>query len=134
MVAIIPVPSLSPAGWIKSPSEKIDTLLAHFFESMKSQTALYGNNVTSLADIVNKYGNNPIKLGTEIKLALETYLGRYYTSATVTVTNDDGPSNLNGVITLKLFAEVVDGGTTYSVGKLLETNNSKVTKITKLIN
>ena len=131
---ITPVPVLSSAGWITDTSGKIDALLAHFFESMKSQTLVYGPNVSSLQFLLQQYGNNPNELTQNLERTLETYLGRYYDLAMVSVTNDATINNTNSVYGLKLYCSITENGQTYSVGNLLKVSNSKLTAVTKIIN
>jgi hypothetical protein len=131
---IIPVPTLSANAWVKDPNGKIDFLLAHFYESEKSQTAVYGDNVASLQYIVQKYGSDITALVNNIKLGLEKYLARYYDTVVVEVTSDDTSANITGAINLKLYCEVSENGITNSVGNLLKTNSSKITSFTKLNN
>lgn len=129
-----PVPTLNVAGWVNSPNEKVDSLLAHFFESLKSQTAIYGDNVTSLQYLVEHYGNKPSELSTRMQAALEAYLGRYFQSAVVDITHDDNAANITSSVALTISASVMENGARYSIGKLLEISNSKISKITALNN
>ncbi|EKD22571.1 MAG: hypothetical protein ACD_84C00043G0005 [uncultured bacterium] len=134
MADAIPVPMLSPAGWTTSPSEKADALFSHFFEALKSQTALYGDNVASLQWIIEQYGHDIITVTRKLQAQLETYLGRYYEVVTVTVTNDNNATSMKGDVTLTVHANVMSGGVQYSVGKLLQISNTKLEKIIALNN
>jgi hypothetical protein len=133
-MALIPVPTLSAGGFITAPSDKADMLLSHFFESEKSQTALYGDGVSSLQWILEQYGHDISTVTNQIRSVLEGYLSKYYTSAIVTVSSNESTVIPSTSITLTIHASVVEEGVTYSIGKLIETSNSKITKITKINN
>jgi hypothetical protein len=126
-----PVPTLSIAGWISAPVDKADVLMSHFFEAEKSQTHLYGDNVSSLQWLVQRHGNDPSNMSFQLRSTLEAYLNRYFDTAQVTVNvNDDGTPRYE----LQVYMQVVADGKTYSIGKLLQVNNSKIQKIINLNN
>ena len=127
MTTVIPVPSLSAAGWVTDASGKADALLSHFFEAYKSQSYLYKDNVTSLQWLIEHYGHDSTELNIKITSALENYLGRYYDSVVVSVEISDIAETSNTMITL--HCSVIDNGTTYSIGKLLEVSDSSIVKI-----
>ena len=128
---IIPVPSLSVAGWVTAPADKASLLMSHFFEAEKSQTLLYGDKVTSLPWLVQQYGHNIIAMTQQLRTSLEVYLARYYEGASVEVTpKDDGGTRYE----LQVYIQVTQNGKPYSVGKLLQVNNSKIQKIISLNN
>lgn len=127
----IPVPTLTTAGWVTAPADKADALMSHFFEAEKSQTFLYGSNVSSLQSLVEQYGNNPTNMTQELRSALEDYLGRYYTGAIVNINiYDDGTPRYE----LRVYVQVTEDGKQYSFGKLLQVNNSKIQKVVSLNN
>lgn len=134
MNAVIPVPTLSAAGWITSPAEKADSLFSDFYASDKNQTALYGQNVTNLQWLVQQYGHDVVAITTQLRSALEVYLRRYYPTVNVDVSSDDNIQNLTNQITLKVFCQVTDNGKQYSFGRLITTLNSKISKIVALNN
>lgn len=127
----IPVPSLSTAGWVTTPSDKADLLFSHFFEAEKSQTYLYGQNVSSLPYLVEQNGNNVASMVQALRLTLQRYLQAYYTGVQVdiNVVEDATPR-----YELQVYASVVEDGKQYSFGKLLQVANSKISKIIDLNN
>ena len=130
----IPVPSLSPAGWVTDVATKADILMAWFFESIKSQTYIYGSNVSNLQWLIEEYGSNTMTLTSQISSTLEIYLGRYFDFVSATVTADDTPSNLNGSITITIHCLITDNGIQYSLGKLLQVSDSTVIDIININN
>lgn len=136
---IVPVPTLSSAGWVRSASQKADFLLSHFYESDKFQTYIYGQNVTNLQWLIEQYGHDIIKVCQEIQRALELYLGRYYESVAINVVSDDDPAinavpNETSSIKLRLYAQVTEKGKDYSFARLIMATNSKFASIVKLNN
>lgn len=128
-------PTLSPQGWVTDVNNKADVLLSWFYESMHSQSYVYGNKVSSLQYLLQKYGNNITIFIQKLQDALELYLGRYYDVATATVTSDSTDiTNLGTTSIVRIHCSVMEGGITYSMGGLLTVANSKITSISKLIN
>jgi hypothetical protein len=131
---ITPVPLLSAAGWTRSPSEKADALMSHWFESDKSQSLLYGPEVSSLAYVLQEHFSEPVAFMSALKASLEKYLGRYYSGVVVEARapelfTDPGPK-----VEVKLYIQVVEGTQMYSFGKLLQISNSKLEKVLNLNN
>jgi len=131
---ITPVPVLSSAGWITDPSGKIDALLAHFYESMKSQTLLYGNNVSSLQYLLQQFGNSPNDLAQNLERTLEKYLGRYYDLATASVNADITSTDNGSGYGLNVYCSITENGKAYSVGNLLKISNAKLASVIKINN
>lgn len=129
------VPTLSTSGWVKAPSEKADFLLAHFYESDKFQTYLYGQNVTNLQYIIEQTGHDAIAVTQRLRTELETYLGRYYDSALVDVTiADSTTTDAGSQLTIRVFCRVTENGKDYSFGKMIMAMNSKLEKVVDLNN
>lgn len=131
----IAVPTLSAAGWVRSPAEKADYLFSHFYESDKFQTYLYSNNVSNLQYLIEQFGHDIITVTQKLRSALEIYLARYYDVVTVEVTSEDvlAPT-ADGKITLRVFCRVIENGKEYSFGKLIVAMNSKLEKVITLNN
>lgn len=134
MGQLIPVPTLSPAGWVTSPAEKADTLLSHLFLSLKSQSFVYGNNVSSIQGVIEQYGHDITVVTQQMGLLAEAYLRRYYDVAIATVTNNNNATNLTSSAEISIHVQVTENGITYSLGKLLQISNSKITKIITINN
>jgi hypothetical protein len=129
----IPVPMLSAAGWVRSPSEKADALISHAYLSDKSQTALYGDNVMSVQQIIERYSHDTTGLAQALRIEFERYFSRFYESASVDITAED-PQDGSGKITLRLYCVVTEGAKKYSFGKLLLIKNSKIEEIIAINN
>ena len=131
----IPVPTLSTAGWVTSPNEKADSLMAHFYASDKFQSYLYFGQVTTVQWLIEQYGHDIPTLVSQMKAALEVYLGRYYDSVNVDMSSDDSVETVVGnEVELKVYATVSENGKEYSFGALIVAANSKVLRVSKLNN
>lgn len=129
-----PVPTLSTAGWVTELSEKADRVMAYFFVSEFSQTALYPGGISSLPYLVATFGETPLKLIEQLQNTMSALLQRYFDQAHVTVDYDipdpQSPSRYN----VTVDATVVEGKYRYSVGKLISTLDSKVLEIININN
>lgn len=134
MAKPIPVPTLSHAGWVTSPAEKADALFSHWYESNKSQTLLYGSEVSNLQYLIEENGNNPISAIRAIRSELEAYLRRYYEAVNVEVSSAEPINSTNPKVELRVFIEVFENGKAYSFGKLLTGTHNKISQIIALNN
>jgi hypothetical protein len=131
----IPVPSLSTAGWVVSPQQKADLLMAHIYESMNNQSYTYRGKVTSIQYVIEQHAADIPGTCQAIQNAMENYLSRYYDRATVQVVSDDTVSgNQSSLISLLVYAQVVENGVTYPYSGLIQASNSKFIKAVTLNN
>jgi len=129
------VPSISMKGWITAVPEKVDFLLSHFFESDKIQTYLYQGHVTNLQNILQQYGNDIPQLCAQLQSMLGPYFGGYFDAAVVEVNaNNDPTVNPTNAITLTVQCTLRDNGQEYSLGSLVQVNDSSFKRIMGLIN
>lgn len=131
-MTIIPVPSLSDQGWLWARDQKIDFLLAHFFEANASQSYLFRGSVNSMQNILAEKGDDIVSLCQTLNRVLESYLGKYFDSATVEAIHN--LSDLSNKVTITLRITIVDGDKSYSVNELIEQVNSKFVRVVKQIN
>lgn len=125
----IPAPTLSPAGWVTDIPTKADFIVSWFFETMKSQTYIYGSNLESIQYILQQNVNNVPKLCTEITTSLERLLGRYFDVVNVNV-NSNADSDTSVVeVGININCIITHKGIQYSLGRLLEISNSTITNI-----
>lgn len=129
------VPSISDRGWITAVPEKVDQLLSYFFESDKIQTYLYAGHVTNLQNILQQYGNNVPQLCIQLRAMLEPYFGGYFDTAVVEVNaNNDPTVNPTNAVQLTIVASLQDNGVQYSLGSLVQVNDSSFQRVMGLIN
>lgn len=131
---IIPVPTLSYSGWVKSTAEKADYIFSHFYLSERSQTYIYRDKVSSLQWIIqNKQGD---MTGTcqLIRETLGSYFGRYFKNVSIEVTFKEDPPN-SGKVAIRMFIALIDDeGIEFNLTRIAELENSKFQKIQKLNN
>lgn len=129
------VPTLSKAGWSKTPEEKIDYLLSDFFTSEYSQSYVFSDSICSLPYLIQSNQGNIPGLLDMIREILNRYFKSYFDSVVVDATSDAGSDdNPTGSVTITLFIQVEDNNKLYSVGKVVETMDGKINKIVKLNN
>lgn len=127
-------PSLSPNGWVTSAPLKLDDLMADFYYSEYSQSAIYMGHVASLPYIVQNNQNDPYGTANATEQTLLSYLGRYFNSVTVRCTAKyDNPVPNQAAITI--FVEVTDqDGKMHTISDLLYFLDSKFQQVIKLNN
>ncbi len=128
-----PVPSLSSSGWVTSPAEKADLLFSYYLTSEDSQSLLYAGNIVSLPAQVQSAGHDALELRSRIRNDLQNYLSPYFEQVIVEVETEENPND-SGRLEIRVECTVVDNATTYSLGRLISTVNSKITNIINLNN
>lgn len=130
----IPVPSLSASGWVEDIAEKADRLISYYFVSEDSQSTMYKGNITSLTKEIQEFGNDELELRRVVREHVERFLSRYFDIATVKVSTDKpAPADPNRTnITLDVI--VTQDNVQYSLGRLIQTNNGKITQIADINN
>jgi transketolase len=107
-----------------------------FFFAKHSQTTLYRNNVTSLAKIIQLYGDDDLTISGEVQSELQKFLAKFFSSASVTVSVEEDGDDPG--INLKVEASVTDstaaGSTSTSVGYSLTTRDSALKSIVNVSN
>lgn len=128
------VPSLSATGWVSDVADRVDLLMAHYFVSEEAQSSSHAGNVSSLAYRISQYDNDPNRLAMDLQSDTTKYLGAYFESVDVNIAHDIPnplePNKLN--ITITIF--VTSGENKFSVGKLLQIADKKITNIEGVIN
>lgn len=131
----IAVPTLSTFGWVTNTSEKIDFLLTHIFYADRFQTSLYADQVTSIPWILEETAGDMAKASTAIRLAINTYLSRYYDSATVNVTYTDAdPEKSTSKVMVSLAITVVENGQELQVSRMISVVDGRFKEFVQLNN
>jgi hypothetical protein len=79
------LPTLSGEGWASNPDTIMTQLFSYAVLSNKSQSTLFDKQVTSLPYLIAVHSTVPSELCSNIKKALETLYGRYFTTVEVIV-------------------------------------------------
>lgn len=124
--------SLGKENTISDIDRKIDYLMCCFFFSKYSQSTLYRARISSLPKIIQLYGNDPVYLRKTTEDVLQSFLGRFFTSAAVEVSATEVDSGIE----LQISAIVSDAEAitpnSRSVGYSLLTKDSKLRSILNL--
>jgi hypothetical protein len=126
------VATLSLAGYLKTPGEKADALMAHAQASDKSQTALYGTAVTSLAWLFDRYSADLGKLADEIRKAYSDLFSRHFDNVEVTTGLDNSTTEDENRFVLRMYISFSQDGKNYNVGNLLHGLNGKYAGTVKI--
>ncbi len=127
-------PSLSDQGWLRSSREIGDFALSHYFESDFSQTQLYLGRIKSLAYTVQVNNGNPAKTASDIESELSIYLSSMLENVTVSCTVNK-KNTITSDTALNLFVSFNDNnGKKITLTNLLEVNDGKLLKVTKINN
>lgn len=126
------LPTFSPAGWVKNPTEQVDYMLSYFFLTQRSQTHFHSNVVTSYQYLIA----SAMSMG-ELKTSLEMRLGdlmkSQFTNVQIEVSitgafNDKDNSALVIMISCNFEA---DDGKRYSLSHEIEANGTNVKRINR---
>lgn len=128
------VPSMSLSGFVSDVPTMIDYMFAYYLTSDYSQSNLFHGNIVSLQKQIQQYQHSEIELTTRVREELEGYFKTIVDDATIDVSTDrpnpDDPNRIN----LRLSAVLIKDGKSYSVGRLVKTQDSKILDIVKLNN
>lgn len=128
------VPSMSLTGWVSDVPTMIDLLFSYYLTSDYSQSNLFQGRIVSLQKQMQQYQHDETLLVQSVREELEGYFKSVVDDATVEVSTDtpnpDDPNRLN----LRLSAILVKAGKSYSVGRLVRTQDSKILEIVKILN
>lgn len=127
------LPTLSSSGWIEEIAEKADRVMTYFFVSEYSQSDSFKGNITSLPHLIQKFGNDPLTLKSEVSRKLQGLLERYFDEASVgtEITNED---QAHSKMDLEVSVMLRDGGEAYSLARVIKTLNGKVEEFIRVNN
>lgn len=114
----IPVPTLSASGWVTSPAEKADYLMAHFFSSDQAQTYFYPGNAFNLQGIMQAYSRNIPELIRELEQRLSAYFGRYYDTAKFEVTSNEAINLDDPSLRITISGQLTSNNKKIALGQL----------------
>jgi len=128
------IPTLSTAGFVTDIPTMIDRMFSYYLTSEYSQSNLFQGKILSLQKQIQAYQHDRNLLITNVRDELEGYFNSVADSTTVKVSLDDPNPDDPNRINITLEAMVVKNNKAYSVGKLIETQDSKILKIIHLNN
>ena len=126
------VPTFSPSGWVSNPLERVDYMLAYFFETQKSQSHFHKGVVTSyqslIADAVDK-----AQLSTSLETALGDYLKTQFDNVQleISISGANGKPD-NSELTITIACTLDADGTRYSISHAVELLGTQVKKLNRI--
>lgn len=129
----IGIVTLSTAGVVTTPNEKIDFAMAYFFETQPSQSNETRQHNVSCQELLMKYGNDSTTLSNEMQNRLNEYLKRFFKSSSIEVLIDDPDSG--GAYNVIIRGSVTEAdGKKYQIAESLEAHGESFKRIMKLNN
>jgi hypothetical protein len=123
------IPTLTTAGFVSDVPTMIDRMLAYYIASDFSQSNLFQGKILSLQKQMQAYQYDNNQLITSVREELEGYFGSIADSVTVEVSTDlpnpEDPNRIN----VRVSVIVVKSGKQYSIGRLIETQDSITQRI-----
>lgn len=126
------LPTFSTSGWVKNPLEAIDFMLAHFFETQKSQSHFHKGLVTSYQSILADSSSTG-QIATELESKLGDFLKTQFSNVQldVSVTGIDGnPNNSEQKVTIGCTFDA--DGSRYTIAHAIELLGTQVKRIYRL--
>lgn len=132
---IIPVPTLSPQGWVTDTAAKIDSLLSHYVSTDQEQSNIYKSSLSNLQYLVEQNSGDAAATASAIASSFQTYLGRYYENviaeARFSLTD---PKESSTTVKITLSLNFTEQGVQYTANRLLTYFNGKFKEITEVNN
>lgn len=128
------VATLSPEGWVKSPTAKLDTLFADFLAAANSQYP-FGSTEVSLTWLLARHQNQPRDLEEAIQTNLQIYFSKHFpdSKVEVNVTVKD-PEDGSSKQSLHISAIVQSQGQTHQLNEAVLIEGIRVVSFAKANN
>jgi len=130
-------PQLSMQGWGTSNQQILDNTFARFFVSEAAQSNTFHGRIGSMSYLVATFGNNPVTMAQETKIALERLFGRIVdvVEANVEVINfQPNGSDSNSRYGLKITVETVLNGQRRNLLENLEVGDTTFKAVKEFMN
>lgn len=113
------VPTFTNRGFVKNTvAERVDFILAYFFETAPSQNWLHQRSTQSVQALLQKHQHDIDGFVSEVTNVLQENLKKYFTQALVQITYKNHEEYVQtGRADLVLTAVVEQDGITYNVGR-----------------
>lgn len=128
------IPTMGIKGWINHPEDKADYIIACFMEANQSTTVSHRDQNITLQYLLKVYANRMLELEDKLQDVLDDMLKTTFnqqSSANVTVDADaTDPSKF----TINFTGNVITDEKVFTVGWLVQFQNSNVLKIARINN
>jgi len=128
------IPTLSSIGWVSTIEKKADYVLSTFITCNHSQSILFAGNTTSLQYLIKRYAGKQVEFQEQLYSVLDNLMTAAFKDATVDVTVDvTVPDELKPTeLWIRFNCVITVEGVAYTVGKLVQSIDSKITQIKAL--
>lgn len=120
------IPTLSNVGWVEDMSAKATRLFEYFLSSEDDQSNFYRGNIASFPSLVNKYGNKPQELASNVETVLLHYFRRSFEQVDVTVTHTATDTDNTDLYSLDIDLTIHEDEQLHSLGALLELSGGEL--------
>lgn len=117
------LPTLSTAGFVQDPAVILERQLSYFFIADYSQSNQHRGRVASLPYLIKMYGNRPEVLIERIDSTLQSMLGAYFDSVSITMDYVQADTS-SPEYDITLEGVVTQNGTQYGIARLLTISNN----------
>lgn len=128
------IPTMGIKGWTNHPEDKADYIVACFMEANHSMTVLHRDDNITLQFLLKEHANRMLDLETALQDVLDAKLKASFNEgsyANVTVVEDTTKPNQ---YTINFTGYVVTDLKTFTVGWMVQFQDSRVLKIAKINN
>lgn len=126
------LPTFSPSGWVTNPLERVDYMLAYYFETQKSQSHFHKEVVTSYQYLIAN-SNNMGQLGSDLETSLGDYLKTQFQNVQLEVSIEGANGNPdNSELTITIGCTFDADGTRYSIAHAVELLGTQVKKLNRI--
>lgn len=121
------MPTLTSAGWISDPINKLSRLFDYFLTTEKSQSYFFKDNILSFQEYIKSLQHDPVLLASRLETSLGAQLNKYFDTASVAISSQSpGP---DGRYDIKFDIVITENNTSYSLGRVLEIKGSEIVNI-----
>lgn len=121
------LPTLSSAGWIRDPSNKLSRLFDYYLTTNKSQSYLYRNSTISFQNTIKEFQHDPNLLSENLETTITAYFNRYFDSSSVAVRTSSIKSD--GRYDIHIDITVTENNQRYVLSRAIFMNGSKVISV-----
>lgn len=120
--------TLTSAGWISDPVNKLSRLFDDFLTTEASQSLLFREDIVSFQDFIQKFQHDPVLLAMRIESSLGALLSKYFDSAVTSIKADEAGDDGRYNITFDVV--ITQDGVAHSLGRVVELSGSEIVNVT----